>query len=288
LIDPGNVVLFERLHGPADVRSAGIHFVSRFEKIKDIVNLEEQIGEFKENEREIKAITKDGIPVTVKNVRFRYRLHPGRRYSGPVGRAWEDPYPFSVKAVLNMAYNRNVRADGLATWEEAIKFALDTAISDFIRKNTIDQLVAPGLVGGDPRQTIRKALDSSDIRNRLRNLGAELLFYDIGHFEIPEKGVEEQRLSNWQAKWMGTANLIRSDAEAQRLAYQELGRAEAQAEMLMSIARGLQDAGLEDKGNSKENLQNIILMRTAQILEALTEQNRQPPKDASGSTSPSK
>lgn len=270
-IAPGNVVLFERLHGPAAVRSAGTHFVSRFETIKTIISLEEQHGEFEK----LSALTKDGIQVEARNVRFRYRLHPGRRWTGPVGRAWTDPYPYSTRAVLNMTYGRNVRGDGLMPWNVAVGNAVDSAVTDYFASHTLDQLTAPGMVGGDPRKEILKALFSSGTRNALRGVGAELLFCDIGQFAIKDEGIEadvrNQRVMTWQARWIGQANLMRSDAEAQRLAFQELGRAEAQAEMLMSVAGAFQDIGLE--GDSRQHMRNIILMRTAQILEALSEQN---------------
>lgn len=57
--------------------------------------------------------------------------------------------------------------------------------------------------------------------------------------------------------------------EAQRIAYQDIGRAEAQAEVLMSIIHALDDIDLaaEDKNR---NIRKIILLRTAQVLEAMT------------------
>jgi hypothetical protein len=61
IIRPGNIVLFERLRSPAAVRSAGKHFISRFESIKDVVPLEEQDGMWPEST----ASTKDGIEVRV-------------------------------------------------------------------------------------------------------------------------------------------------------------------------------------------------------------------------------
>lgn len=275
VIAPGNAALFERLTGPAAVRPAGRHFISRFERIAAIVNLEEQIGEIS-----CKSDTKDGIPVEARNVRFRYRICPGKRFSGPAGRAMVDPYPFSKKAIVDMAYSRNVQANGLMSWDVAVSKVVSGAIAGYIAKNTLDSLLSPALTGSPQnnltRDIIQKSLFSAGTRNSFRNLGAELLFCDIGHFAINDKNLEEiirSRLINtWKAHWMGVANKMRSDAEARHQAFQDLGRAEVQAEMLMSIAHALEDTGL-NQSQGLENLDNIILMRTAQIIDALSEKN---------------
>jgi hypothetical protein len=71
IIRPGNLVLFERLRSPAAVRSAGKHFISRFETIKDVVPLEEQDGVWPESS----ASTKE-------------HRSPGERYRFGIGCIW--------------------------------------------------------------------------------------------------------------------------------------------------------------------------------------------------------
>ena len=137
---------------------------------------------------------------------------------------------------------------------------------------------------------------SREIRKRLRNLGAELLWFDIGHFdiskeEIKEKeiktfkdAVEAQRVDNWGSRWEGDAIIERSYGEAQRLARQDIARAEAQAELLSGIVRGLEMANLENNmpGLTDEqrqiqrgrDLRAIIWSHIAQILDATAEKER--------------
>lgn len=276
IIRPGNLVLFERLRSPAAVRSAGIHFISRFETIKDVVPLEEQDGVWPESS----AITKDGIEVKVKDIRFRYRLYPGRRYGGFVSRTWEEPYPYSPQSVKNYAYNRTIDEAGVInSWFNSVRFVVDNAITDYINEHTIDDLTAPGKTNDDPRGKIKRSMNSKLARQRLKDLGAELLWCDIGHFEITDKRISAQRLETWQMKWAGKAELIRAEGEARRLTYQERGRAEGQAELLQSIARSLDELGLE-KNQARSRLRSIVLMRTAQILEAMTAQYRLPGGDS--------
>lgn len=267
---PGNVILLERLTSPSNVCAAGSHFISRLETIKEIVSLDDQHGFIEA----VSATTKDGIEIVIRNVHFRYRLRTGRRLGNYAERTPVEPYPFSMQAVRNMAYNRTVDKNGLEPWHAVVRSVVNGVITSYINQNQIDHLTAPDRDDIDPRLELSKKLRSRGVRERLRNVGAELLWFDIGHFDIVDEKVAEQRLDTWQAKWIGNANVIRAYGEAKREAYQELGRAEAQAEMLMSIIHVFDDVGLSE--DSAQNLQNIVLVRTAQILEATSKRSQNP------------
>jgi hypothetical protein len=116
------------------------------------------------------------------------------------------------------------------------------------------------------------------VRDNLRRVGAELHWMDIGHFDIDDLGenqeqdpVDETRTRRWAAQWIGDARTIRSYGEARHMAYQELARAEAQAEMIMSITDSLRNVSFGD--DRADTLRQIFLARTAQILEALRDGN---------------
>ncbi len=74
-IASGNLVLLENPAGPSNVYSAGFHFVSRREIIKEVMSLEDQHGYIESR----KATTRDGIEVEVREIRYHYRLRPSRR-----------------------------------------------------------------------------------------------------------------------------------------------------------------------------------------------------------------
>ncbi|HLE52837.1 MAG TPA: SPFH domain-containing protein [Anaerolineales bacterium] len=276
-IKPGNVALIENLTGPIRVLSAGLHFISRSELIKDTASLDDQHG-FIER---VPATTKDGISIEVRDIHFRYRLRTGQPPGVYARRTPTLQYPFSVEAVRDMAYNRAVSTTGLAPWHTAVQSAVQGTITDHINQRRIDYLTAPSVEDGNPRLDIAELLNQVSTRERLRNLGVELLWCDIGHFDIPEPKPEEEekfkdpRSEKWGAKWAGSAAVERAYGDAQRLALQERGRAEAQAEMLMSILSALNDIPLV--GDPSQNLRNVIMVRTAQILEALTEKLQAPP-----------
>ncbi|RPI21454.1 MAG: hypothetical protein EHM70_25090 [Chloroflexota bacterium] len=268
-IEPGNVVLFENLRGPSGIRDSGWHFIPRFEKVKEIVSLEEQVGEL----AKLYPMTKDGIEVELSDVRFRYRLLPDQCMGGFTGRSMEKPYPYSKQSVLNMAYNRNVTANGLASWQFTVNFLVENGVTDYINKSPLDKLAAPLPQNPeDPRAEIYEGLRSKGFREKLKDRGAELIWCDIGHFGVKDEQVSEQRLNTWIAKWDGMANIERSYGEAERLKQQEVGRAEAQSEMLVSIVNALDDIGLQ--GDSRQNLRSLILLRTAQLLDTMSEPGR--------------
>jgi hypothetical protein len=279
-IRPGNVVLFESLRSPSSVRASTVNFISRFETIKEIVSLDDQHGFIEE----VKAKTKDGIEVTLRDVHYRYRLRTGRRYGDHERRHAMNPYPYSIQAVKDMAYNRSVTGAGLSSWHVVVRLAFDGGITDFIRASKFDNLTAPNYEDADPRAEIAKNM-SKGIRLRLRTYGAELLWFDVGHFGVSDRmkeAVSDQRVDTWSARWDGDAMVVRSYGEARRLAYQDMGRAEGQADLLLSIIQALDEAGFEGGFGEGEqqverlkNLRSIIWMRIAQILDASAEEGRE-------------
>jgi hypothetical protein len=264
MIRPGNAVLFEQLTHPSNVLAAGWHFISRFESIKEIVDLNDQHGYIEK----ATAMTKDGILVNVHDVHYRYRLWGSRKEGGGTGRSPENPYPFSVQSIYSQVYNRAVRGDGLTTWNSAVQLVVEGAILDFIRGNQVDMVTAPDSSSEDPRQKIRQKLLSAETRARLKDIGAELIWFDTGHFSL-EKPIEDQRIETWGAEWVGDAKVIQAYGSSQRQVFQELGRAEAQAELLMSIIHSLESLNLEED-QKNQAVTNMFLIRTAQVLESMS------------------
>jgi hypothetical protein len=255
----GNAVLYEGESSPTAIHPNGRHFIPRFERIQPIA-LEPQYGEIED----ISGMTRDGFDVRIANTRFRFQLYVDKGM-----RSRENPYPYSEDAIYEMVYNRTVSEKGLGDWASGVGSEIRKVLIGYINRSTLDHLTAPEETGADPRGEIKKILHSQAFTEKLHRRGAELLWIDIGNFTIPNKQVEQQRLNTWQAKWMGDARLIRSYGEAQRLTYQEIGRAEAQAEMLISIMHALSDVNLES--GTRQSLRDVILVRTAQLLDAMGE-----------------
>jgi hypothetical protein len=119
-ISPGNAVLFEHLQHPASVRGQGLHFISRFESIKEIVDLQDQHGYIEQTQ----AMSKDGIVVTVHDIHFRYRLWGGQRVAGNTGRIPENPYLYSSRRCATWPITGSCVPD-LSRWHQILQSAFD-------------------------------------------------------------------------------------------------------------------------------------------------------------------
>ena len=264
IVEPGNIVLLERLDSPSDVRGAGVHFVNRFHRIKNIISLKDQHAA----PRDVTAITKDGIFVTVRDFQFGFRLETGHRnISDPTHRTLSNPYPYSVKAAKNVTYNRSITKDGTPVpWDKAVQFSIDSAITDYINQHFLDQILFPLSTQEDPRYIMSRDITEKK-RAGLRMYGAELLWHDIGPFDVAPT-IQEQMIKAWSTKWIGNASVLRAEGDAVEVTSQERGRAEGEVDMLNSVMRALDDDTIPE--DLDENMWNIVLSYTAQIIEGIT------------------
>lgn len=278
-IRPGYAVLTESLTAPVNLFKQGKdRFMTRMERIYEIIDLHEQEGEAKD----ITVNTKDGLPIVVKNIKFNYRLWDSRwqaLYKDPT--LLRNPFPCSRQAVLDFVYNRAVQADPerkgkmrLTPWLEAVRGPVTGIIKDYISERVLDEVIAPRerRIDSDskkpiyPRDEIRQQAYTQDFQKKLQSIGTFLRWWDPGEYYGPDE-VEAQVFKNWSVDLMRGAQLNKAYGEAQKTAYEELGRAEAEAELLMSIIHALDDVDFRnDRGR---NLQNVILMRTAQLIKAI-------------------
>lgn len=268
-IEPGYAVLTETLTSPAHIYGQSKHFISRQERVQEIINLHEQEG----TTSEVKAITRDGIVVIVENMKYNYRLWD------PM---WEDdladqskplnPFPFSTEAVHNFVYSRAVAVDDQGNpkefnWQGAAGGRVGGIIKGYISDHRLDDVIATHEhLDENPRQEIRDKAYSDDFKKSLRGMGTVLRWWDPGEFKSLER-IEEQFLSNWSVDITGNIQINKEYGHAQKLAYEELGRAEAEAELLMSIIHSLD--GIRFGDDKSQNLQNLILIRIAQVIRAL-------------------
>jgi Lon protease-like protein len=260
VIQPGNAVMFKELRRPSRISIRESYYLRPFETIGQIVNLDEQ----QDSRSDIPAVTRDGIRVTIKDIQFRYRLFPELQFGRPKRRTIDEPYPFDEKALWNSAYNLPVTDAGPDNWRTVVGRAVVGGITDFISEHDIDYLTAPRESGIDPRREIRYSLLYGPTRTALRNNGAELIWVDIGHFEI-DPAVDEQRTDYWAADWLGNAQVQRAYGEAKRQVFLEMGRAEAHAEMIIALTEALKDVNWGEEPS--ESIRKLLILRTAEMIE---------------------
>lgn len=276
LIQPGNAVLFSKLRQVSRNIITQSVLMTRFETIGPVTNLDDQDGYVED----MQVISRDGIQIRVRDIRFRYRILSETVDGRPVVRSEQNPYPFSRRAFIDLSYYLAVNEQGLVSWGQSVKGVVLGVIEDYIASHTVDYLTAPRNYQRDPRQEVIELIFGPGLTAALRNAGTKLLWVDIGHFDIIAEDVDRERINLWAADWEGDAEVMRAESEAKRMAYQELGRSEGQAEMLMGIAQALQSIDLN--ANHAQNVRHVLLARTAQILEAMRDNRPENPQSGGG------
>lgn len=274
-IQLGNAALFERVGGPSAVYGAGRHFVGRFETIREIVSLEDQRG-YKDD---AKAATKDGIPVTVQDLESTFRIRTGGR-----ARTEDNPYPYSPAAISKITYDKTISDKGPGDWQVSVTNAVSGKVIGWVAGHLFDEVTAPKgenddkMMGADektPRQLIREVFDKPETRKQFTNMGVEVLLVNIGHIGASgeeAQEVDEQRIKTWRAKWRSLNRVTQAQAEGLEIYYKLLARAEAQADTIKAFTQVMQDATLNMAPGAEIDLNEIILLYAAQILDAMVEQ----------------
>ncbi len=264
-----NVVVLETLQTQGNVLLAGERIISRFDFVRDVFSTEEQYGAIEK----IDTLTADGIQVVVKNVQFRFRI------DGHFGLSENDfqakDYIPSKKAVTFLTYQRPVDEKGdLSLWTGSVGGAVTGIIKELVNSTYLDDLIAPSHIQGHPLERLRNRFVSPEIHNRFSGMGIKFIACNIGEISMNSEGIDidGERLKAWLFKQSGVLRVIRAQGEAESFVSHERGRTEGQAMLLKSIANALQDIGIkgDDAASVRKNLRNILLTRTAQILEART------------------
>ena len=269
-IDPGYAVLTETLTSPANLYGQGNgYFLSRQERVQEFIDLQEQEGDAPD----LKVTTRDGITVIVEKLKYNYRLWDRIWDAEPEAQASTlNPYPFSMEAVRNFVYNRTVKVDNEGKpkefdWRDAVGGQVKGLVKGYISERRLDDVIATHEhLHKNPRQEIRDKAYLPDFKKTLRGTGTVLRWWDPGEFKSLEP-IEGQFLSNWSIDITSNIEINKAYGHAQKLAYEELGRAEAEAELLMSIIHSLD--GIRLGADKTQTLQNLILIRTAQVIRAL-------------------
>jgi hypothetical protein len=285
----GYAVLTETLVAPANIYGPGSQrFISRRERIHEFVDLREQAGKFPD----VTATTRDGIHVIVENIRYNFRLWDIYWDTDPTTQPRTlNPYPFSKDAIHKYVYNRSVAIgdDGLPkpfSWSGMVGGRVAGIVKEYIGEHRLDEVLAAPehKPEKNPRRIIRNMTSEGKFRDSLRDVGTVLRWWDPGEFKSLEP-IEEQFLSNWSVDIRNTIDLNKAYGHAQKDAYEELGRAESEAELLMTIIHSLD--GIKFTRDKPQTLQNLILMRTAQVIHALNTPGSQvPPRESDDKQKP--
>lgn len=267
-IEPGNAVVLETLIAPTRILGAGRHLVERGEMIKEIIAL----GEYYVKIDSLTSTTRDGIEVMVSDLEFRFCFIQSKQEDNL--RSLRNPFPFSRQAISNMVYGRTVNEKGkVGSWTDAVQGTVKGIVLEHINNHDLDSLLSPDGQSQHPLYLLREHFSTPTVLDKIKSSGARLLWVNVGDFSVVSKEINEQRLRLWLVRKSGDEVILHAQGEAEKFASRERGRAESQAVLLRSVAQALQEVNVNskhDKATTAKNLWNIVLARTAQILESMS------------------
>ena len=242
---------FSRVVGPG----AMFPFLEWFETIKYVVDLRPNV-----KDGSFDVWTKDGI-----KIRFTARVVC--RIGDPVQKG-PDPelvYPFDPAAVKK-AIERyglrwlNSKEEPLElTWIDAAWGAVTDIVPGYIGSRMLDDLLIAGPEGG-------QILSPSAIQELIQELdkasntfGVYIMDFQIQNIETPAKVVDQQN-ENWKAERLGEETIINGQVKAFGIRSREKARADAQKELILAIAEGLEK-------NVSRNFAEPLLLSLTGILD---------------------
>ncbi len=256
-IQIGNAAIFERVVGPSSVLGAGTHFIRRFETLREAFDLRE----FERAKDNVKMMTKDGIPIVLSEMRVRFRIRARER------RTESNPYPVMVGAIRRAAYNRKVSAKGLEDWPDMVAGAVKSAITGWIARRRMDELIPPPPDGQAPasapppyRHALHELFQQKATRQRFAEMGAEVVWVSVGHLR-PDPDVDpdlapgedptgrdmihQQLIDTWKSTHVARAQDELADARGYARWLNDTARAQAECDLILALTNGLREARAE-------------------------------------------
>ncbi len=259
-ISPENAVLIEAMDGKLRILGHGKHRVYPHERLKQVIDLKEREGWVTSRS----ATSLDGIPIEIKDVRYRIRPYRGVVVA-EAERISPTVFSFKEEAIMHMVYNCAFNETGQANWEKAVEGTILSVITRYVAQHLAMELIAPHLYNLDPRAEIYQQLFSPSIQQRLFKLGVELTWMDIGHFGWPE--VLRQGSGSWSSQWVKDLKVLQGYDRSQRTLYEDVGRREAQAEIIISLVHALQQE-FQETGDQAQ-VRERMFQRARQVIENL-------------------
>ncbi len=247
---------FSRVVGPG----ANTPFLDWHETIKYIVDLRPKVKESK-----FSVWTKDGIQVTL-TARLECRIGSPDKLDPQAGLIF--PYdPEAVKKAIERIALRwpDPQKDPVEfNWVDAAWGQVTGILPEHIGQRTLDDLLLAEHESGQilAPETLNQV--SEKLNKATQAFGVYVLDFQITKVEIPEE-IRALQEEYWKAQGERIATLRAGESKAQEIRLQEKARAEAQRDMILAIADGL------EKNKSKQYNEPLLLSLASILSEALND-----------------
>ncbi len=242
---------FSRVVGPGDK----IPFLEWYETIKYVVDLRPMV-----KEESFDVWTKDGI-----KIRLTARIVC--RIGDPAKKEPESDlvYPFDPVAVKKaieryaLQWPNPEEEPREFTWVDAAWGQVTGILPGYIGSRWLDDLLIAERQSGqilspESMQELTEKLNEST-----NGFGVFITDFQIQQIKMPQR-VSEQQKENWKAEWQGAVTITDGQAKAFSIRSREKARAEAQKDLILAIADGLEK-------NTSGNFAEPLLLSLSGVLD---------------------
>ena len=257
-----NVAVFERRDGTPHLvgptkGNGNVETIRSFERLREVIDLREQFLLAKG--LSVEGRTRDGIPLTVQNVRIQYSVL--RDPQAP-----KNELSFDKEGIEHLVYGRGRTGRRLlmdtgekvtfrGEWASMVKGMVSRELRDFISSHTLNEFLASAAIGNlsgpslvfVPRPEIKQRFMSLEFKQRAAAQGFQLNWIDIGSWDVNELIIQEH-YDAW--KLISENEVARSKIKA--------AEEESRGRALMRLVNVLQNALNEARDQGKDDEETRI------------------------------
>ncbi|MFZ5857131.1 MAG: hypothetical protein ACOYZ6_09880 [Chloroflexota bacterium] len=247
---------FSRVVGPGDK----IPFLEWYETIKYVVDLRPRVREDK-----FDVWTKDGIKIEIK-ARVEGRIGDPKK-TDPEGKLIYPYDPMAVqKAIERYALRWSTCPEGEPvefTWIDAVWGQVTGIVPSYIGSRTLDDLLLENRKSGQMLSPIAVQEMFDKLNNTTQGFGVYVTDFQIVEIKIPHE-VEELQKEYWKAERQSVSTILGGQTKALYIRSREKARADAQRDLILSIADGLEK---NENENENERFTAPLLLTFSKILD---------------------
>lgn len=222
---------FSRVVGPGDKYP----FLEWYETIKYAIDLRPKVKEDR-----FFVWTKDGINISV-SVRIECRIGDPKKHDASETKLM---YPYDPEAVKKAVERYALRwpnpqeEPSEFTWVDAAWGQVTGILPEYIGGRLLDDLLLAERQNGQILSPEAHAELLERLNEKTNAFGVYVTDLQLVKIELP-KEVEEQQKKTWEVEQEGLATIIEGEAKAYNIRTMEKARADAQRDLLVAIADGL-------------------------------------------------
>lgn len=240
----GSAVAVSRPKATSNIFGEGMHFLERGEKVEEFADLNDQTDWIEA----MSAFSHEGVAIQISDIHYGYRLKPSPSLEASrVYRRAQKPSYFSIQALRNLMRSRVVTEQGPIEWRTMVKESIRSTISDFIYQHTVTDLLRPP-TDYNPYADLKRTFQSRPFRERLRQMGTELLWINLGLFDLEKPTFKQELLKSWHPQ--DTLRVTRVPSQPESLLPQSARTESDQAalieDLLIAMAKSPPESMIEN------------------------------------------